>query len=330
MTTLLAAEAKIIRDGLTAVDWIVAGAVLAIGIAAGAVLRSLVGRALNRGDSERAATVMVSRIVAWVAVVTALFWSLALLGVRLGPLFGAVGIGGVALAFAAQSILANFLASIILQVRRPFRRGDQIETNDCEGTVEDVDFRVVRLRTFDGEQVMVPCAEVLSTPIVNLTTLGRRRTTLEVGVAYDTDLEEARDVLLAAVEGAEGVLDRPPREVWVKEFDDSAVTLAVRFWHAPDIASLWRVRSQVAIAVRKALAAAGIEIPFPQRVLTFTTGPDGEPGLRGQNAEAGLRGQNAEAGLRGQNAAEDGRAPEETRVSERSGRGGGSANGGPS
>jgi small conductance mechanosensitive channel len=244
--------------------------------------------------------VMVSRVVAWVAVTVALFWSLALLEVRIGPLFGAVGIGGVALAFAAQSIIANFLASIILQIRRPFRRGDQIETNDCEGTVEDVDFRVVRLRTFDGERVLVPCADVLSNPIVNLTTLGRRRTTLEVGVAYDADLEQARDVLLAAVEEVDGVLDRPPAEVWVKEFDDSAVTLAVRFWHAPDIASLWRVRSHVAVAVKKALNGAGIEIPFPQRVISFVTGGGAET---------------------------DGRGPERTRVSERSGRPAGSANG---
>jgi small conductance mechanosensitive channel len=300
--TLFAADAAVVRDGLTAVDWIVAGAILVIGMVAGTVLRWLVGRALGRGDSERAATVMVSRVVAWLAVTVALFWSLALLGVRIGPLFGAVGIGGVAIAFAAQSIIANFLASIILQVRRPFRRGDQIETNDCEGTVEDVDFRVVRLRTFDGERVMVPCAEVLSKPIVNLTTLGRRRTTLEVGVAYGADLEQARDVLLAAVEEADGVLDRPPAEVWVKEFDDSAVTLAVRFWHAPDIASLWRVRSHVAVAVKNALNGAGIEIPFPQRVLTFAT----------KGADA------------------DGQGGEKAGVSERPGRAQGSPNGGGS
>ena len=291
MTSLFAADRgspAVVPDGLTAVDWIVAGAVLAVGIALGALLRSLVGRALRREDSERATAVMVSRVVGWLAVGGALFWSLALLGVRIGPLFGAIGIGGVALALAAQSILANFLASVILQIRRPFRRGDQIETNDCEGTVEDVDFRVVRIRTFDGEQVFVPCAEVLSKPIVNLTTLGRRRTTLEVGVSYGADLDEARDHLLAAAREADGVLERPVPEVWVKEFDESAITLAVRFWHAPDIASEWRVRSHVAVAVKKALERAGIAIPFPQRVITFAPSP-GEaerPGATSPNGTA--------------------------------------------
>jgi small conductance mechanosensitive channel len=74
-------------------------------------------------------------------------------------------------------------------------------------------------------------------------------------------------VLLEAVTGAEGVLDRPSPEVWVEEFADSGVGVAVRFWHAPDIATLWRVRSEVAVATRRALERDGIEIPFPQRVV---------------------------------------------------------------
>src|SRR5918911_169522 len=104
----------------------------------------------------------------WV-VAGGVMYSLSVLGVRLGPLVGALGIGGVALAFAAQTILANFLGSIILQLRRPFRRGDQIATAGCEGTVEDVNFRTVVLRTFDGERVLVPCSQVLSNPITNHT-----------------------------------------------------------------------------------------------------------------------------------------------------------------
>lgn len=272
IAVLVAAETpreEVIAQGLTAADWVTAGVILALGIAASAALRTILGRALRRGDSERSAADVVTRGVGWLVVAAAVFWSLSMLGLRVGPLFGALGIGGLAVAFAAQSILANFLASIILQVRRPFRRGDQVSTNDCEGTVESINFRTVALRTYDGERVMVPCADVLSQPIVNHTTLGRRRTTLEVGVAYHTDLEEARKVLLDRVRHTEGVLERPPCEVWVKEFDDSAITLAVRYWHPPDIASLWRVRSHVAVGVKRALDEAGIEIPFPQRVIGF-------------------------------------------------------------
>lgn len=278
MTILAVAEGArdpVVAQGLTAADWIGAGVIFAVGLAGSAVIRRILGRALRRGDSERAAADVLTKAVGWLLLAAALFWSLSLLGLRVGPLFGALGIGGIAFAFAAQSILANFLASIILQVRRPFRKGDQVSTNDCEGTVEAVNFRTVALRTYDGERVMVPCADVLSRPIVNHTTLGRRRTTLEVGVAFSTDLEAARALLFERVQATEGVLDRPPTEVWVKEFDDSAINLAVRYWHPPDIHSLWRVRSAVAIAVKSALDEAGIEIPFPRRVIGFMS--DSEP-----------------------------------------------------
>ncbi len=285
MITVLAAgetpREEVIAEGLTAADWIAAGVILAVGIAASAALRTILGRALRRGDSERSVADIVARAVGWLVVAAALFWSLALLGLRVGPLFGALGIGGLAVAFAAQSILANFLASIILQVRRPFRKGDQVTTNDCEGTVEGINFRTVALRTYDGERVMVPCADVLSRPIVNHTTLGRRRTTLEVGVAFGTDLEAARKLLLTRVQHTDGVLERPPVEVWVKEFAESSINLAVRYWHPPDITSLWRVRSHVAVTVKTAFDEAGIEIPFPRRIIGFV--PDDVPAEQGRS-----------------------------------------------
>ncbi|MDQ4097935.1 MAG: mechanosensitive ion channel family protein, partial [Actinomycetota bacterium] len=127
----------------------------------------------------------------------------------------------------------------------------------------------VVLRTYDGERVMVPCAEVLSKPFTNHTVLGRRRTTLEVGIAYDADPSEARKVLLDAIRDVEGVREEPPAEVWVEAFGESSIDLAVRFWHAPDQMTLWRVRSGVGVAVKRALDDAGIAIPFPQRVLHF-------------------------------------------------------------
>jgi small conductance mechanosensitive channel len=284
MPSLVAATkagGAMVSGGLGLWEWIGAGVVLVGGILLGWLLKSLVIRAIHRRDAERAAAEAVGRVVGAVVAVTGVIWGLSLVGVRLSPLVGALGIGGVALAFAAQAILANFLGSIILQVRRPFRRGDQISTGSSEGTVVDVNFRTVVLRTFDGERVLVPCTEVLNHPIVNHTALGRRRTTLDVGVGYNSDLEHARKVLLAAVETVDGVLDRPSPEVWVKAFGESSIALAVRFWHAPDTATLWRVRSAVAVATKQALDDAAISLPFPQRTVHLVnetppgpTGPD--------------------------------------------------------
>jgi small-conductance mechanosensitive channel len=279
MVRLLAADLAaqtVVSSGTGAVDWAVAGGILVGAVVVGRLVQLVVLRSLRRGDSERLAADAVARMIALLVVLVALLWSLSILGIRLGPLVGALGVGGIALAFAAQAILANFLGSIILQLRRPFRRGDQIATGTCEGTVEDVNFRTVVLRTFDGERVLVPCTSVLANPITNHTALGRRRTTLPVGVAFDTDLEQARKVLLAAVETVDGVLERPAPEVWVRAFGESSVELDIRVWHAPDVATLWRVRSEVAVAAKSALDEAGIEMPVPQGAIRLLGGP-GEP-----------------------------------------------------
>jgi small conductance mechanosensitive channel len=261
---------EVISHGLTAFDWIRAGAVLAGGLVAAALLRRALRRRLHAEEFEPRASLVAGRFAAAAVSLAAFLFALSLLGIRLGPLIGAVGIGGIAVALAAQNMLADLIASILLQLRRPFRRGDQIATNDHEGWVEDVNFRTVVLRSFDGQRVFLPASKVLNAPIVNYTVLGRRRSRLAVGVAYDADLEAAAAVLLKALHGVDDVHGRPTPEVLVKEFGDSAVDVELLFWHAPDAAATRRVRSAVAVATKRALDDAGIEMPFPQRVVYLT------------------------------------------------------------
>jgi small-conductance mechanosensitive channel len=265
-------------EGLTAGNWVSAGAIFLGSIVISRLVYRLVSRLVQRGDGGGQAARLMGRVFASLVVAVGFVYSLQVLGVRLAPLLGALGIGGLALAFAAQSILENVFASVLLQSRRPFRLGDQIETNDFEGTVEDVNFRTVVLRTYAGEKVLIPCAQVLNAAITNYTAKGTRRTTLEVGVAYGSDLEAAQRVLLAASASVDGVRPEPAPEAWVEQFGESSIDFALRWWHLPDIATTWRVRSGVAMAVNAAFDEAGIEIPFPQRTLGFLAG--GELGIR--------------------------------------------------
>ena len=256
-----ASKEPVVDRSLNAFDWIVAGSILVGGILVARLVQYVLARSLRKGDSEHDAANIVGRMVGYVFIVGALIYCLSVLGVRLGPLVGALGIGGLAIAFAAQSILSNFLASVILQTRRPFRRGDQIHTNGTEGYVQDVNFRSVVVRTYDGERVIIPCADVLNNPITNYSTLRRRRTRLDVGVSYDADPQEVCELLKQAVATAPGVLASPGPDVWVTSFGDAAVNLAVLFWHSPD--AVYRVRSAVAVAAKRALEDAGISIPYP-------------------------------------------------------------------
>lgn len=174
MRLVLAAEPNeaIVSRSLTAGDWIAAAAVVVVGVILAAVVRRVVERAAGHEEQEEeggAAAEAVGRVVGTALAGVSLLYALGVVGVRLGPLVGALGIGGLALAFAGQSILANLLSSIILQFRRPFRRGDQVAVSGGEGTLDHINLRTGVLRTYDGERVMVPCAQVLSNPIINHT-----------------------------------------------------------------------------------------------------------------------------------------------------------------
>ncbi len=280
-------------QGLSATNWITAAVILVGAIVLSRVVKALTAHVVERGEGAGKAAQLVGRVVGALVVVGGFVYALQVLGVRLGPLLGALGIGGLALAFAAQSILENLFASVLLQSRRPFRLGDQIATNEIEGTVEDVNFRTVILRTYDGEKVLIPCSQVLNAPITNFTARGTRRTTLDVGVAYGTDLDTAQQVLLRAAASVEGVRPQPVPEAWVEQFGESSIDFALRWWHLPDIATTWRVRSGVAMAVKAAFDEAGIEIPFPQRTLGFLPGAtvdlDGRHGGDDGDDEAGSR-----------------------------------------
>lgn len=261
--------------GLTAEDWIRAALIVVGAILVSRILQALVTRVVTGDEGVSVAARLVGRAVGAGVVVGGLVYALNALEVRVGPLLGALGIGGLALAFAAQSILENLFSSILIQVRRPFRIGEQVALGDgLEGVVEDINFRVVIIRTFDGERVFVPASAVIQNPITNVTVRGPWRTSLAVGVAYGTDLRTAQRTVLEATRAVAGVLAAPPPEVWFEAFGESSLDLAVRFWHTPEMATRWRVRSDVGMAVTEALEAAGITIPFPQRTLWFPQDQD--------------------------------------------------------
>lgn len=258
--------------GLGPWDWGTAGIVLLAGIVVSRLVKWGTVKMFQR-RLDQALAVLIGRLTAYAIVTVAFVYSLDSLGVAIGPVLGALGIVGIALAFALRDILENFVAGILLQLQRPFTYGDQIAVNEHEGTVRDIGTRLVTVVTPAGETVKIPSATVIKADVNNYTEQGLRRTTLPVGVAYGTDLLRAQEVLAAAVTSAEGVVESPPYEVLLDGFGDSSIDFVVRFWHLPTIADYWQVKSNVAFAVDRALAEAGITIPFPQRTVWWGDPP---------------------------------------------------------
>ena len=267
-----------IGTGLTARDWITAGATVVGFVILGRLARMVVERIVRRTDNEGQIARFVGHMVQNLLALVGLIYALNVLSVRIGPLLGALGITGIAIAFALTAILENVFASVVLKTRRPIRIGDQVSSNEVSGTVEEINFRTVVLRSFDGESVVLPSSLVIKGAITNHTERGTRRTVLTVGVGYRTDLPRAQAAILRAVAEVDGVLASPPPEAWVTTFGESSIDFDVRYWHVPDIASVFRIRSGVAMAIKATFDAEGIEIPFPQRVVTMVADdPTGGP-----------------------------------------------------
>ncbi len=130
-----------------------------------------------------------------------------------------------------------------------------------------MNLRAVDVVTLDGETVYIPSSMVWRSPVVNVSAKPDRRSSLVVGVAYDTDLDHAKAVLEQAISAVDGVLDSRPVTAQFFEFGDSSINFMLRYWHEPSTAVQWRLWDEVGRSVKRAIDEASIEIPIPQRVV---------------------------------------------------------------
>jgi small-conductance mechanosensitive channel len=186
-----------------------------------------------------------------------------------GSLVAGLGVTSVAIGFAFKDILQNFFAGILILWRRPFRVGDQIRTNGYEGTVEEINIRSTRLKTYDGERAVLPNGDVYMNAILVRTAYKKRRVQFTVGVGYLDSIEEARATIHRILSETGGVLDDPGPWVYLAELAPSSVNFNVYFWVESEQANVLAVGDRVATGIKLALDKAGIDIPYPHTVVLF-------------------------------------------------------------
>ena len=193
----------------------------------------------------------------------------ALWGVPVTNLFLGAGVIGIVLGFAARKTLSGILSGFVILFARPFEVGDWIRVGDREGIVTEITVYNTQIRTFNEEHVLVPNDRITENEVVNYSKTDRLRLQTDIGVDYETDLERAALVAVAAMERIDAVADQPPPDVVRWEFADSAVILRLRYWiTTPAVQEKWRAQNAVVESVKQAYEAEGIKIPFPQRELT--------------------------------------------------------------
>lgn len=180
---------------------------------------------------------------------------------------GALSVG---IGFGLQNIVNNFVSGLILLFERPIRKGDWIVVGGTEGVVKDIQIRSTRIQTFDRSDVIVPNSELISNQVTNWVLSSKSgRAIVPIGVAYGTDTEKVRDILMTIAEeninvAKTGTVPKP--KVLFREFGDSSLNFELRvFLHNVD--SRLSVISEINFAIDKAFREEGIEIPFPQRDL---------------------------------------------------------------
>ncbi|OYR59468.1 mechanosensitive ion channel protein [Halorubrum halodurans] len=230
------------------------------------VERAIASRGLDEAVKSLGSSV--ANAVVWVAAI-AIGFTLAGYGAFLSA-FAVFG-GAIALAvgFAAQDLLGNFVAGVFILKDKPFEVGDWIEWDGNAGRVEDIDLRVSRIRTFDNERITVPNGDLANNAVTNPVAYETLRQKFVFGIGYDDDIARATDIIVEKAEAHAEILDDPAPSVRVVELGDSAVGLQSRWWiDEPDRGDFVRVRSEYVTAVKEAFDEAGIDMPYVHRQLT--------------------------------------------------------------
>ena len=177
-----------------------------------------------------------------------------------------LGIVGIAVGFAAQSTLANFIAGITLLIERPFRIGDWVQIHGQEGRVVRIAFRTTWLRTRDNIFSMIPNESVATSDIINFSAEGPTRIRIPLGIAYKESVEQARAVIMPLLSAHPMVIknDQMKPRVQLRELADSSLNLSAQVWvRAEDVEVKGRISCELLEAIKQGLDDAGIEMPFP-------------------------------------------------------------------
>jgi small-conductance mechanosensitive channel len=203
--------------------------------------------------------VQVAIVVAGIVVALQLLDASAMLG----SVVGALGILGLAIGFATRDTVENYIASILLSIRQPFRREDHILIDEVEGKVLRLTPRATVLLSLDGNHVRIPNATVFKATIVNYTLNPLRRFEFRVGVGTNIDLREARTLAVDALRRTQGILETPEPICHIVELGDSSVVLAVQAWLDQRESDFHKLRSKAQRIVKEAFDHAGIVMPEP-------------------------------------------------------------------
>lgn len=239
--------------------------ILIIGLWVVKLINKLVKRFFDKKDFDVTLEKFVASLINWGLKIILFVLVVTQLGVESASLVAIIGAAGLAIGLALQGSLSNFAGGVLILLLKPFKVGHFIKAQGIEGTVKEISIFTTKLNTFGNQIAVIPNGKLSNENIINYTEEQLRREAITFGISYDSNIKEAKDILLNLVNEQENVLkleDKMPMVV-VTELADSSVNLSLRYWAHID--NFWPVRFYTLEEGKKRLEAAGITIPFPQR-----------------------------------------------------------------
>ncbi len=221
-----------------------------------------VAKVLSKKKMDKAVIEFIHGLVRYTLFVIVLIAALGRLGVQTASVVAVIGAAGLAIGLALQGSLSNFAAGVLIVGFRPFKSGDYVEIGGVAGSVESIQIFQTILTTPDNKMVVVPNGSVIGSPITNYSRHETRRIDHVIGVSYGADLKKTKEVIAKVLESDERILKEPGTTIGVVALADSSVNFVVRPW--VKTADYWDVYFDSLQAIKEALDAEGIEIPFPQ------------------------------------------------------------------
>jgi small conductance mechanosensitive channel len=236
--------------------------VLIIGLRVISLILKLINRGMEKRKTDETLRPFVKSLIGWTLKVILFISVIQMIGVATTSFIAVLGAAGLALGLAFQGTLANFAGGALLLVFKPYKVGDLIEAQGHLGVVKEIQLFTTILLNPQNRTVILPNGAVSNGDITNYTREGKLRVDLTVGIAYESDIRKAKNVLMEVMEKDDKILKEPAPFVGVSELADSSINLAVRPWSTPD--NYWDVYFNTLESCKDALDAAEVTIPFPQ------------------------------------------------------------------
>ena len=227
-------------------------------------IRKIVRRSFERSGADKGVEQFVDSLLKYGLYALLVFSLISSLGFDTTSVAAVLASGGVAIGLALQGSLSNFAGGVLILLLKPFVVGDYIieDTNGKEGTVKEIQIFYTKLSTIDNKTIVIPNGMLTNNSITNATAKDERQLDLRVGISYDADIRQAKNVIEELLEKDECIIKNEQINVFVHELADNAVVLGIRAWVKNE--EYWETRWRLLEEIKILLDENGIEIPYPQ------------------------------------------------------------------